>query len=99
MGYDAVSVYSGTEAIECATKTPFDVLISDVVMSGINGIESAIEISKRTPDCKVLLISGNNRTADLLKKSEENGHAFEILAKPVPPQVILDRLTAMWPIA
>jgi CheY-like chemotaxis protein len=96
MGYDAVSVYSGTEAIECATKTPFDMLISDVVLPGMNGIESAIEICKRTPGCKVLLVSGNNRTTDLLEKSEENGHAFEVLAKPVPPQMILDRLTAMW---
>jgi hypothetical protein len=44
----------------------------------------------------VLLISGNNRTADLLKASESSGHTFEVLAKPVPPQMILDRLKVMW---
>jgi len=96
MGYDAVSVYSGTEAVERAMSVPFDLLISDVVMPEMNGIESAIEICKRTPNCKVLLVSGNNRTADLLKASEESGHTFEVLAKPVPPQMILDRLNAMW---
>jgi CheY-like chemotaxis protein len=95
MGYDAVSVYNGAEAIECAAKTPFDMLISDVVMPGMNGIDSAIEICKLIPACKVLLISGNNRTADLLKEAHSKGHLFDVLAKPVHPREILARLAAM----
>ena len=70
-------------------------LISDVVMDGMNGIESAIEICKILPNCKVLLVSGNNRTADLLKDALEQGHNFDILAKPVHPTVIIDRLKSM----
>lgn len=96
MGYDAVAVYSGMEAVERAINTEFDMLISDVVMPGMNGIESAIEICNRTPSCKVILVSGNNRTADLLHASAEDGHPFEVLAKPVPPQLILDKLRATW---
>jgi CheY-like chemotaxis protein len=96
MGYDAVSVYSGTEAIERAATTPFDMLISDVMMPGMNGIESAIAICKRTPDCKVLLISGNSRTSEVLKEAEGRGHMFDILAKPIHPSIILNCLKATW---
>jgi len=91
-GYDASTRYSGSEAIDRAISAPFDVLISDVVMDGINGIDSALEICKILPNCKVLLISGHNRTADLLKEAQERGHNFDILPKPVHPTVIIDRV-------
>ena len=95
MGYDASCAYSGSEAVQRASATAFDFLISDVVMDGLSGIDSAIEICKLMPACRVLLVSGNNRTADLLKEAEERGHTFEILAKPIHPSIILDRLKAM----
>jgi DNA-binding NarL/FixJ family response regulator len=71
------------------------VLISDVVMTGMMGIDAAIEICKTLPSCKVLILSGNDRTADMLKDAHERGHDFDILAKPVHPTVIIDRLKAM----
>jgi DNA-binding NtrC family response regulator len=94
-GFDASSGYSGSEAIEQAAAAPFDVLISDVVMDGMTGIDAAIEVRKVLPNCKVLLVSGNTRTADMLKDACERGHDFDILAKPVHPTVIIDRLKAM----
>jgi len=97
MGHEAVCVYNGAEAIEHAAKSPFDMLISDVVMPGMNGIDSAIEICKLIPTCKVLLISGNNRTADLLREAQSKGHLFDILAKPVHPREILAKVDAMSP--
>jgi CheY-like chemotaxis protein len=69
--------------------TPFDVLISDVVMEGMTGIDAAIQVRKVRPNCKVLLVSGNNRTADMLKDACERGHNFDILAKPAHPTVII----------
>jgi len=95
MGYDASCAYSGNEAVQRASDTSFDFLISDVVMEGLTGIDSAIEICKLIPACKVLLVSGNNRTTDLLKEAQDKGHTFEILAKPIHPTLILDRLKAM----
>jgi hypothetical protein len=44
------------------------------------------------PQCKVLLISGNQRTSQLLADAVRDGYEFEILAKPVHPTVILERL-------
>jgi CheY-like chemotaxis protein len=94
-GYTAHSLYGGEAAVKRATENPYDVLISDVVMNGMSGIDAAIAIRQFLPKCKVLLVSGNNRTADLLKSASEKGHEFEILAKPAHPSAILDRLKAM----
>jgi DNA-binding NarL/FixJ family response regulator len=94
-GFNASSGYSGFQAIDRAVTAPFDVLISEVVMDGLTGIDSAIEIRKVLPNCKVLLVSGDNQTSDMLRDAHERGHDFEILAKPVHPSVIIDRLKAM----
>ena len=94
VGFNASSEYSGSHAIDRAATAPFDVLISDVVMDGITGIDAAIKIRIILPNCKVLLVSGNNRTADLLKDAHERGHNFDILAKPVHPSLIIDWLKA-----
>jgi CheY-like chemotaxis protein len=94
-GFDASSRYSGSQAIERANTAAFDVLISDVVMEDITGVEAAIEIRKLLPNCKVLLVSGNNRTADMLKDAHERGYDFEVLAKPVHPSLIIDWIKAV----
>ena len=94
-GHSAYSLYSGAAAITRATEKPFDVLIIDVVMSKITGIDAAIEICKTLPNCKVILVSGNEKAADLLNEANERGYDFEVLAKPVQPSVVNERLKAM----
>ena len=94
-GFNASSLYSGSQAVDRAATTPFDVLVCDVVMVGMTGIDAAIEICKVLPNCKVLLLSGTPLTMDMLKDAHERGHDFDIEAKPVHPAVIIDRLKAM----
>ena len=69
-----------------------DMLISDVIMTDMNGIDAAIKIRGMLPSCKILLFSGQAATADLLDRARVQGHEFEILAKPVHPQDLLARL-------
>ena len=69
-----------------------DLIISDVIMPDMNGIEAAIRIRQALPGCKILLFSGQAATADLLEKARAQGHEFEILAKPVHPQDLLAKL-------
>jgi CheY-like chemotaxis protein len=52
--YSAVSFYSGEEALEYALRNPPRMLISDVVMNGMNGFELAIHLKEEFPDCAVL---------------------------------------------
>jgi CheY-like chemotaxis protein len=91
-GYDASAVYTGTAAVEKARMTTPDLIISDVIMPDMNGIEAAIRIREFLPACKILLFSGQAATADLLESARAQGHEFEILAKPVHPQDLLAKL-------
>jgi CheY-like chemotaxis protein len=69
-----------------------DMLISDVIMTGMTGIEAAIQTRAKLPKCKILLFSGQAATADLLERARTQGHEFEILAKPVHPTDLLAKL-------
>jgi CheY-like chemotaxis protein len=91
-GFDATAVYSGEKAVEAARSWQPDMLISDVIMTDLNGIDAAIKIRSILPLCKILLFSGQAATADLLDRARVQGYEFEILAKPVHPQDLLARL-------
>ena len=91
-GFDASAVYTGTGAVEQARALHPDLIISDVIMPDMNGIEAAINIRRFLPQCKILLFSGQAATADLLESARAQGHEFEILAKPVHPQDLLAKL-------
>jgi len=91
-GFDATAVYSGEKAVELAASMKPDMLISDVMMPDLNGIDAAITVRQILPTCKILLFSGQAATADLLDRARTQGHEFEILAKPVHPQDLLAKL-------
>ncbi len=91
-GFEATAVYTGSGAVERARADSPDLIISDVIMPDINGIEAAIHIRSFLPKCKILLFSGQAATADLLERARSQGHEFEILAKPVHPQDLLAKL-------
>jgi len=91
-GYDAAAVYTGTAAVESARALQPDLVICDVIMPDMNGIEAAIRIRTFLPACKILLFSGQAATADLLENARVQGHEFEILAKPVHPADLLAKL-------
>jgi CheY-like chemotaxis protein len=67
-GYRAIAVYSGEQALQAAAESTPHVLISDVVMGGMNGIEAALAILRICPQCHVILFSGQAVTADLVAR-------------------------------
>ncbi|HLY39959.1 MAG TPA: response regulator [Terracidiphilus sp.] len=93
-GFEASAVYSGEKAVEMASKFAPDMLITDVIMADLNGIDAAIQIRAMLPEIKILLFSGQAATADLLEKARAQGYEFEILSKPVHPQDLLTKLRA-----
>ncbi len=88
-GYSAIAAYDGNGALETALLRPPELLITDVMLPGMNGIELAITIRRIYPECKVLLFSGRASTSDLLARAHRAGHRFTLLNKPVPPQDLL----------
>ena len=91
-GFDARAVYTSADALEAAHAFQPDLLISDVIMSGLDGIEAAIRIKALLPDIRVFLLSGQMATAELLEKYNASGHGFEILTKPLHPLELMSRL-------
>jgi CheY-like chemotaxis protein len=91
-GFQATAFDHPEKAIAaCAELTPA-LLISDVMMPGMTGVELAIHFRKAQPECKVLLFSGQAATADLLEKARAEGHDFALLLKPVHPADLLAKL-------
>jgi len=91
-GFDAEAVSDGVAAIERARTIPPDILLSDVQMPNMNGIEAAKKIRGFLPNCRIVLLSGHVETGDLLEQARAEGHEFEILTKPVYPEDLLSAL-------
>jgi DNA-binding NtrC family response regulator len=91
-GYETQSVYSGETAVAAAKQMKPDILITDVVMGEMNGIEAANLIHGQWPDCRIILFSGTATTYDLLQDSKTEGQ-FELLMKPMHPSALLEQLT------
>lgn len=94
-GFRAIAFDDPTIALSAASIKHPDVLISDVIMPRMTGIDLAIRVRNAHPECRVVLYSGQIHTADLLEKAKKEGYEFEILAKPVHPDQILERLRDM----
>lgn len=93
-GYAAMAAYDGAEALETALLTPPELLITDVILPGMSGIELAIAVKRIFPDCRILLFSGQAATTDLLVNATRQGHDFTLLHKPIHPRELLTRVQA-----
>jgi len=89
--YDARVAYSAEGAIELIAEWRPDLAVLDVILPEMNGIDLAIVIKANHPACHVLLFSGHANTAMLLEEAGKKGHQFEVLAKPVYPDLMLER--------
>lgn len=92
-GYKGVAQYDGDSALETALLNPPEMLITDVVLPGMTGIELAISVRRIFPECKIILFSGQASTADLLANARADGHHFMLLNKPLHPQDLLARVS------
>ena len=91
-GYAAQAAHDGASALAiCRQKVP-DLVVSDVVMPGMNGIELAIAIRRQFPGCHILLFSGQAETMEILEDARRRGYDFELLAKPLHPDELLTRI-------
>jgi CheY-like chemotaxis protein len=88
-GFSATAFTSPLQALNSAWLESPDLLISDVMMPEMSGVDLALRIKGECPNCKVLLFSGQAATLDLLWKARNLGHDFQLLLKPVHPTDLL----------
>jgi DNA-binding response OmpR family regulator len=98
-GYEVRAAFSAEQAIEILAGWKPELAIVDVMLPQMNGIEFGIALKSNYPDCVLLLLSGHPGTVDLLEGAREQGHNFDILAKPLHPAFILDTVSSLLPAA
>lgn len=81
----------GQDAIRIMEENPCDVVLVDIRMPGMNGIELLREIKDRWPECEVVVITGYP-TIESAKEAVKLG-AFNYLAKPVGPREVIEVAT------
>jgi DNA-binding NtrC family response regulator len=88
-GFEAVPRYSGVEAIKFIQRECPDIVLSDVVMPDRSGIQVAKAAVSICPGTRIVLISGNANTPNLLEHALPEGSSVELLAKPIHPTQLL----------
>lgn len=90
-GYDVLAAANGELALETARTHPgpIHLLISDVAMPAMTGLELARQIGKLHPQIKILLVSGYSDPAAIDDLKKQAGFAY--LRKPFTPQMLLEQ--------
>ena len=96
-GFTARFFTDPLEALAAARSETPDLILSDVMMPELSGVDLAIAIERDCPDCKIMLFSGHAETVDLLSKARERGYDFNLLAKPLHPAELLRRIRLQHP--
>ena len=89
-GFDAVWFTNPHEALAAANSDCPNLVIADIEMPRLSGIDLAILLKELRLDCDVLLMTGHPGYLDLLDRAKQLGHHFRVLEKPI----ILKKLIA-----
>ena len=87
-GYGVETFCESSKALERFQEKPFDIVITDLKMKGIDGMEFLTEVKKQSPKTEVIVITGF-ATMEIAKESFKKG-VFDFLAKPFKLREIQD---------
>ena len=93
-GHIVIACENGDDAIDALDKGPFDLLLTDIVMPGADGIEVARVAAQRQPGVKILFITG---FAAVALSAAQAAPDAKVLSKPVHLKDIVaevDRMVA-----
>ncbi len=94
-GYQSTAVYSGEDAVKVAEILNPDLLISDVIMGEMDGLDAALRIRRMCPQCRIILLSGTLAADQVLNRTVLEQDSVEFHSKPVHPEFLLDRVRSM----
>jgi DNA-binding response OmpR family regulator len=94
-GHEVTVAYDAEGAIAKHLSGDFEVAFMDVVMPGMNGVESFLEIRRHRPDANIFMMSGYS-VEQLLRQAVDNG-ALGVLSKPLDPSAVIAALDAIEP--
>ena len=92
-GYSVDSCYNGVEALEYLECADYDVIILDIMMPGLDGIQTT-EILRRTHNIPVIMLSA--KSEDIDKIDGLTAGADDYMTKPFQPAELIARVKSPW---
>ncbi len=94
-GHEVAVAAQGAEGLTLFGEHPVDLVITDIFMPEKEGIETILELRQRSPQTKIIAISGGGRAGNLdILATAKNLGAHQTLAKPFERQELLDAVNA-----
>src|SRR3990170_6343884 len=81
-GYEVVTAYDGEQALPLLEKVKFDLVITDLKMPKIDGMEVLRKVKEKDPNIEVVILTGHG-TMDTVIEALRDGGAFDYLQKPL----------------
>ena len=85
-GYDVIAVASGAEAVEKVKSEPWSVLMVDLKMPGMDGMEVVRQVKKISPELPIIMVTAY-ATVDTAVQAMKEG-AYDYIAKPFDPEQV-----------
>jgi CheY-like chemotaxis protein len=92
-GHDALTAFNGHDVINCLEHGPFDILITDIIMPKMDGIELIMTIRPKYPQLKIIAMSGGGKIS--AKEYLEMARLLKVRQVLTKPITSADLLTAV----
>lgn len=89
-GYEVDTAASGAEGLEFFGKSKYDLILIDLKMPGMDGIEMLVNIKRQRPEQNIMIMTGYD-TVEHVVESISSG-AAHYLEKPFTPDTLIERV-------
>lgn len=92
VGYDVVSADGGEEAVVCLERQQFDLMLVDLKMPGMDGMQVVAAARQRQPDIAIIVLTGHGSLDTAIESIHQN--VFDYLLKTTEPSQVVERIRA-----
>ena len=93
-GFETMIAYSGTAAIEKISAEDVDVIVLDIKMPGMEGIEALEKIKAIRPGVEVVMLTAHGSLSEAMVAMKKDAHDF--IMKPASIDVIIDKINTAY---
>lgn len=94
-GHEVITAADGDQGLRALRRHPVDIIVTDIIMPGKEGIETILEIRRLSPTIPIIAMSGGGISAGrVYLESAARLGATRTLPKPFPPKRLLEEIDA-----
>ena len=95
-GFDCRIAYTGVEALACADNFSPELLLCDISMPGMSGLDIATALTEKCPECRVIFLTAHyNNLGSARKWTRTHGKPSLVITKPLLPALLLQEVDAL----